>query len=411
MRCLISCFGLLLALVSCQIPLFDDRPRWKQNLRQDASVQVLDAADTVILDKPLEPGVYVTALCFPDWANWREGDYRGAQAVLFRDSVKVLSVPAGDRPDADRLRLWGGHLWTQQVQGGETLLLCDGEERIRYPGDERLRGFLVADGAVHTLEQHAGGEGCCYRINGVEVFSSAQGVVMGSLGDREWEGGALMRDSTGVYYVYGIPFRQGEAQSWEYRVMRGAQTVKLIPAHAPEGWIYDIRVLDGTVWRCERRDSSSQSLCLVKEDLYMKLDIGAGEQVRSAKLIPLQDGEMGIKGVSRMSADGMVWVRTQNGLQCSVPRPDIQAFYYSGGALSFVASLSNGLVSSLFSNQVSIPVEAGVYSLLGERCAHFRDGVFAAALTNAGSEEHLLLVNQERIPFTFNGFFTSLWIE
>ena len=236
-------------------------------------------------------------------------------------------------------------------------------------------------------------------------------MVMGSPGQAEWEGGALMRDSTGVYYVYSIPFRQGTERLWEYRVMRGDQLVKLFPAKRSDGKIFDIRVFDGVVWRCERRNSSGQSLCLAKDDLYLALDMMAGEEVLQARLVPL-DGAPAIKGVSEMDAgDRLYWLRTQAGLRLGVRRQDIQAFYYDQGAVSYVTASHDGTVITLMKNFVFMPVEPCRFRLLGERCGAFTDGSFAVALTAVEGTSHQAVIDGKTLPFTFNGYFTSLWIE
>ena len=66
-------------------------------------VAPVEPVDSSAIDLPPKKGVYITALCFPSWAKWQEGDFRDARAVLFRDNVEIASAPAGPRPDADRI--------------------------------------------------------------------------------------------------------------------------------------------------------------------------------------------------------------------------------------------------------------------------------------------------------------------
>ncbi len=250
MRRLILYAALLLALFSCSKPsLFERPPRWyidRAHSPETTDVQV----DSSAMNLPPRKGVYVTAIRFPEWARWREGDYRGAEAVLFRDSVEISSAPLGSRPDAERLRLWNGHLWTDIADEGVTRIYRDSVEHTVLPQEQLLRGFLIENDSLYTLGQRPGGGGLIFSVNGEERFSTPTGTALGSPWDREWEGGALMSDSTGVYYVYGIPFHKGDQITTEYHVMRGANDIKTIPPNS-NGAIYDIRVRDGTIWRCK----------------------------------------------------------------------------------------------------------------------------------------------------------------
>ena len=62
------------------------------------------------------------------------------------------------------MRIREGHLYTDNLDGTETVIRRDGEELFRYPGRESLRGFLLVGGKVHTLGQNLDGDGFAYRI-------------------------------------------------------------------------------------------------------------------------------------------------------------------------------------------------------------------------------------------------------
>lgn len=395
------------ALISCKKPLFDTPPRWYGSSRRAPIEQEEPAADSSAT--PLaRKGVYVTAIRFPEWAQWREGDFRGAEAVLFRDSVEIACAPAGPRPDADRVRQWDGHLWTDIADEGKTTIYKDGKEHLSFPEEELFRGFLVDGGNVHTLGQRPGGGGICYRVNGEAVFSSASGSALGSPEDHEWPGGALTQDSTGVYFTFGIPLHYGDKTTMEYHVMSGADEIKEVRQTA-SGAIYDIRVWNGTVFRSERRNASSQSLCMVMNDMFMAMDVWEDEQIHECKLIPV-GGDIAIKGYSEMEyGNTMRWIRLRDGALFLDSTHGAQDLYLDNG-ITAIVTVEQGLVSKILKDYCYHPVEPMKYSLTSSRCACFKDNFFAVALSNATGNTHMLSLDGQQVYMDFNGFFTSITI-
>ena len=396
------------ALISCKKPLFDTPPRWYGNSRRAQASQEEPAADSSAT--PLaRKGVYVTAIRFPEWAQWRDGDFRGAEAVLFRDSVEIACSPAGPRPDADRVREWDGHLWTDFADEGKTTIYKDGKEHLCFPDEELFRGFLIDGDKVHTLGQRPGGGGICYRVNGEAVFSSAAGSALGSPEDREWPGGALMQDSTGVYFTFGIPLHNGNKVSMEYHVMRGADEIKEVRQTA-SGAIYDIRVWNGTVFRSERRNTSSQSLCMVMDDMFLAIDVWEYEQIHECKLIPV-NGDIAIKGYSIDEyGNVMHWIRSRDGYVFVDSTIGTYDLYLDNGINAIITVNQEGLVSKILKDYSFHPVEPMKYKLTSSRCACFKDNFFAVALSNATGNTHMLSLDGQQVYMDFNGFFTSITI-
>lgn len=387
------------ALLSCKKPLLDTLPR--SYVRSPRSYAGGAAEASATEGPPAGKGVYIAALRFPEWAAWRDGDFRGAEAVLFRDSVEIARCSMGVLPDPDRIRIIGGHLWTDVAGNGETQIYRDGVHRLTLPEEELLKGFLLQNDTLCTLGQRPGGAGLSYRVNGEEVFSSASGTVMGQ----------LERDSGGTYFTYGITIRKGDTATTEYHIMNGPSEIGTVTPNKG-GAIYDIKVRDGTVYRSERRGEKPSSLCLVIGDSFHSMDVSDGEEIHQCKLFEY-DGEMMIKGYSLFNRAVTHWIRGREGLRKQVISslggvPDI---YASGDSLAYLTTNLDGQVTRVNIAGKAFPVEDSLYlKISSPSCADYRGGVFAAALSDSSGLRHRLFLDGRLVPLEFNGFFTSLII-
>ena len=373
-------------------------PRWYSRGPRSYMGSAPEAQDSSALDMPAGSGVYLTAIRFPEWANWREGDFRGAEAVLFRDSAEVAKVSAGTRPDPERIRILDGRLWTDVADGGTTEIYCDGRHRLTIPGEELIKDIFTENGSVHTLGQRPGGSGLCYRVDGEEVFSSDAGSVTGG----------FSRDTSGTYFVYGIPIRKGESAKMEYHIMKGADEMKTI-FPTEKGYIYDIRVRDGTVFRSERRDESPESLCLIMGDSFYSVDVSPVEEIHLCKLVET-DGEMAIKGYSVQPNVTWHWIRSKDGVMYQVVTGSVPDFYVCEGMKAYIINDHNGFVQNIYLDGRYYGVEEGRFKIPSSKCADFRDGIFAAAISDASGQDHLLFIDGLFIPLQFNGYITSVKI-
>ncbi len=400
MRKLSEFFLLAAFAAACSEPLFDTVPH---SVRHDGRPGVETPSAEKHAEEPEEPEgptVYATALSFPAWAAWKDGDQRSPRVILFRNGQQVMSVPSSADPERHRYR--EDHLWTDRSDGEETVLYRDGEVFFRFPGEELFRGFSARGDTVHTLGQRQGREGFSYRMNGEELFSSPVGTLLGSPYDREWEGGAFSED---LCYSYGIPVWQGDQLQWEYRVMRGSHTEKIVPADASRT-VFDIRHYRGVTYRSELR--SGGMLSLVADETLRQ--VSTGGEPHLCKLVPLH-GEMFIKGYSG-SQPAEYWIRGPGGVVAS--ETSAYRFYdlYTDGEEKYAVSLtSDGLVRSIWTAQGNLDIPPGTYRLATPLCCDFREGVFAAALSNAVSDEHILVAGSRRDTVCFNGYFTSLQIR
>lgn len=400
-------FGLLclVCAISCHEPLVESLPRF---MREQGRTARREPGDTSARPAPTPgpplqeyvPSVYATALHFRDSVNWRLDSLGAADVLFFKDGQLVLRQPVPSPPDPERHRIWDGRLWTDYTDGNETVLLCDGVERFRYPGEEQLRGFLIVDGDVHTLGQRPGNGGFSYRINGEAVFSRDRGSVLGSPSSRAWRGGALYQDEEDIYYSYRI--------GRDYHVMKGAETFRIIPA--PSHTLYDLRVRGGHLWRAEKHASTLMLLC---DEHEMSLSAVASD-VLSCQLVP-SGNQAAVLGKSRMS-NGLYsfW---QAPFDTGIPvirsvghSPKSELCYLDSDAL--LADVNpDGTLHQLLYNTVHLDVPAGVYTSPLPPALFLSRGHYAAALTQGGTGPHLLLHDGKEDFLSFNGYFTSVLIE
>ena len=339
--------------------------------------------------------LYITALC-------------GDDAVLFADGMELVRAPAD--PDPERHRARQGHLWTDRIQGKETVIYRDGEEWLRFPGEELLEGFLLDGGKLHTLGQRPGNQGFCYRIDGREVFSSTVGRIVGSASSREWDAGAFSPDSIGIFYTYAIPFVHSDGTTWEYRIMKGADTFRVIPDDV-SGTILDLRVYRGKVYMAALR---GRRLCLVCENSTLwHRRLENTETLPEVGLIPFL-GEIGLKGVSSFSRYNYSEAWIQLGGRMLRYRVSQRIFTPSvlakGNVHAFWTHIDTRLIN-LVLNGRRLPLDYGKYSLMNPLCINAFNDTFVAILSDTSSTEHLVITDSLTTHLRFPGTPTSIRIE
>lgn len=405
MRQLSAVFLIGLALVSCRKPSYDPLPRAMRE--QDRFSRYAREAEQARQDTlPVLPDVYATAIVFPDSVNWRKGESRKPRLVLFRNGAPVGGISLGERPDPERHRFQAGHVWTDSTDGRRTFIACDGARLFQYEGEERLQGFWADGGTVHTLGQRPGG-GVCYRQNGVEFFSSPIGVALGGARDPDWEGGALTRDSSGVYYTIGLPVEADGNLLWEHRVMREGETLKMLPAISG-GHLFDVRVYQGVVYRLELRYGR---YCLVRDEALFPLALE--KEPHNLKLVAV-DGTVMVKGYEFLGREPRYFIQGADTVRYFYDHPTFPMYnlFVEQGTMHFVLLDHEDCVISVRKGNTELaefPLET--YRLQTPRCIGLKKGVFALALTHDDASEHLILVGEKQYPISFNGYFTGIYIE
>lgn len=354
---------------------------------------------------PEGASVWATAVVFHDTTDWRAGENGGARLLLFKNGERADSLSGKNFLQPQQHRFREGHLWTHTTDGARSGIARDGEPYLSFEGEESPVGFLLQNGHVHTLGQRPGG-GCCYRIDGRAVFTSAQGLVLGSGSDPDWEGGALCADGNGVFFTIGFAQQSADAPVWEYRLMRGGDIWKVItpPAGAQ---LFAVRVSGGHSYRLERRYDRN---CLIEEEEIRVLQ-ARGEQT-GLELVPC-DGGIAAIGNTLLGPARMGWLEQAGGRY-------FQYLHSGGGRLRLW--VKDGVMTKLFwdvedcvsgaeSENWSVSFPRGAYRLQHGRCALFHDGILALALTAAEGDAQLIWVGGNAREMRFNGYFTGIYIE
>lgn len=407
MRKLYGFLLLFLAATACRDPLLDSLPRFMREQDRFAreARQGGRQKDTLDPDVPLEPelpeyvpSVYATALHFRDSVNWRKDSLGQADLLFFIDGRKVLQVPVETPPDPERHRIWNGHLWSDSTDGHQTVVLCDGQEQFRFDGEEHLQGFLLVNGDVHTLGQHPGRGGFCYRINGEAVFESAKGSVLGSPSDPEWRGGALSLHGKDVFYSYS---------DGDYHIMRGAEPFRTLAAG---GTLLDLRAQGQTVYRVEKR---SGSLYWIAGETETSLNVHL-PSVISCQIIPFGD-TLTLKG--RTQTGGTTCLNWYKDPSTHTIRPVIRAQSARGQLMllkeswAFADVDAAGMVLQLARDRDWPPLPSGEYQLATPLDLFVSEKYCAVALTSVSGSTHIIQSDLGEQSYTFNGYFTSVRIE
>ncbi len=344
--------------------------------------------------------VWITAIRFPDGYDW-ELDTCAVEGTvwmdLYCDGKLYRSLPAGASIHPDMHRFTKGHLYADYSTDTETVVLCDGDECLRFSGREALRGFLVREDGIHTLGQDRDGEGVTYRIDGREAFRSSVGTVVG---DPDRRAGALMEDDGQLYYCYSQEGRAGK----EFRVMREAGQLRVLNTN---GAVYDVRVAGGKVYWVQ---SSRRILSLMEDGLARTLRLNAGENVRSCRIVPGPDGVfVGIHTVG--SSKDRSFIHSSSGQVYDLGEDSLLDILCDGKGAGWLLGSPEGTpLRFVQSGGETLMLPPGGY-LAARDCALFHDGSLYLALSGrAGTPGHFI-AGDEVTEIPFNGYFTSITIE
>lgn len=363
--------------------------------------------------------IYLSAVEFDkdyDWVRDTANGNVNFNLVLFVNGKKTISVPSLENglltPDPDMHFLVGGHLYTGGIDGGETVIQCDGAELFRYEGAEVIKGFLLKEDGIYTLGQNKKGEGFTYRKNGLEIFGSDAGYVLGDMCEPGRETGALFDNKGSVCFVYYLPISGISSGYRPWFIVEDGLKSKIEPVKELSE-IFDISIVDGKKCFLGSIGKGGRLPVLIVEQKIISLLASGMEFMKNGRLI-VSDNKIFVKG-SIIAWDGasyntVLW--NQDGQRESLLSSENNAayFYFENGTYSY--PLLNGLsyLSGICHEGKYYPVAEKI-SMISNKCAVLKGGKFYAGLTSfkPGSSP-FLWKNGKEIPLNFNGYFTSIHV-
>ena len=348
--------------------------------------------------------LWISGVEYPEGYNWQRDTAYGrvdARLVLFRDGMRVLEIPAGERQeistDPDMHRIFGGHLYTDYSSGTETVVRRDGKELFRFGGREMFVGFLVRGDIVWTLGgNRSTGKGLVLRRNVEPVFSDPDGLLPPGSGNTAFEGGMLHLDGTEMFFFYH------SADGW-FRVREQFAEPIVLPQGLTE--TYDIRRIGGKTVVAGR---TTLTVLTVVQDGSMQACTVNGLSVRNVAIIPGRNGAFFLKGESVMGAGSTPMVWNPDGTQIIALSARVLDFYVEEGHAACITAGMDGLPAHYVKDGVSTPID-GRNHFISSRCGLLQNGAFYLLLTpvdRTGSPFLLRDGVREEIPL--NGFLTGM---
>lgn len=353
------------------------------------------------------PHLYLTAVVFADGYDWKTDSLpaaRGAEILVLKDGEEMLRVPAGESLGPDRHRVQGGHLYQDGPEGQETVLRRDGKAVLRFGGQAALKGFLAAGDTLHSLWQFQEG-GIAYRVGRELLYEDPSGMAIGAdeAPERPW--GSFSRDGNRLYYSYYVPVRSGENVLKEYRTMQGALPFITLPA----GNVFevgDVRVQEGVVYRVERRTAGASSLSLVQGKDVRILPAGEGESASAGRLF--FSGGRVLARYRLTGPEGSRLVVSDGDSLVFAPQGRVREFCLDGEDAVWLLSEGGGDIGAICRKGKDPLIPGSGFTLFSGRCLQLRDGRCFVALTGRDGRHHCLCVDDTVIPFSFNGYFSSV---
>lgn len=363
--------------------------------------------------------IYLAGVEFPKDYDWLRDTANGSVSfnlVLFVNGKKTISVPSGEEaylsPDPDMHFLLSGHLYTVFAVSGHTIVKCDGAELFRYEGEEVIKGFILKEDGIYTLGQKKKGEGFSYRKNGVELFSSASGYVLGDMCEQGREHGALFHNGEAVCFIYYLPVVGASSgyRSWfivEDGVKREVKPVRTLAE------IFDVGMIDGKICMVGSIGKDGVLPVLIVGQKIVALLTAGSEVMKNGRLI-FSDKKIFVKGVLEALYPSFhttaLWNSQGDRETLSEPGAKAVDFYFEDSDYAYTIAEGPYFLSGICHKGNKSPLPERVV-MASNRCGLVKGGKFYAALTPLQyGKSPFLWAEGKETPLDFNGYLTAIHV-
>ncbi len=277
----------ILAFISCDVFQFGDfyTVGPGQGQRRDAPGQV--GSDSLWADYPFascDTTLYFTVV---------RDDSLKKEISLFRNWKPILTLDvsegSGFSTDPDMSHIIDGHLITQGLIDGKTVICKDGDELLRIPSREYLIGLLEKDDDIFILTRRGVSDGFVLRKNGTVLMERESGTVFGDFSRPSYfPNGALYED--GGQYCFSFSYNDGECRNViggremvvKYREGAGpAQDIRRFngDVEAAVGVVNYVRWSDSSLWHDDRYfvqtgEMNSESILVGRHSAFTRIGRG-----------------------------------------------------------------------------------------------------------------------------------------
>lgn len=333
-----------------------------------------------------DTAVYISAVRFPESYDWRADSARGAveyEVLLLRDSAEILTIPSSSgivSPDPDTHHIIGGHLYTEAIKDGLTVICRDGQMLFSFEGCEILKGLLPCEDGVYTLSATQDGESLILRRDGVPLLERKAGTAFGDLLDPSYGStGALYDDEGELCFCYS----KGRSPGKSCHVVLGTVESTVCDGDC----VSDLKVSGGRVFAATARMGPYS--------------------IEDGRIWTGKDGPWISGYFSKSGYDGFSGLLSQDFEDIRLSPQRAQVYHCEGCDVAVIASSRAGMQIRLRDRTMDLGQEC---SLMTPVCAAAR-GCFFAALTPRSSDIQRIIAGERSFTLNLHGYLSGIEVS
>lgn len=379
------------------------------------------AGEKTVHPSQKDSSLMVTVVEFPEGYCWQRdssGEAGGCLISLYCNGSRIVSVPSGAGypacQAADMHRCIDGKLYTDYSSAYETSVYENGSLLFSYEGREMICGFLIKDGNIYTLGQSRSGNGLSFRKNGILLYSSATGQVIGGVDNPSCRTGALYEDNESIVFCFrNTSVSQGTAVTSCYIVRDGVPEKLSFPANVKS--VYDVRQIGGRIVAAVENVTTSKSPALIVDGNFKALPLSINNiKIGNCRLC--WHGDENIFLNVTFTQDGWKSMRSalirMDGYKVLFKNGEsISDFWINGKdyACPIVTEERISLIYTIEGERREVALKDGRYSMLSPSCMKFNGKSITAGLSPRDSSGFPVIVRGSKAEvLKVNGYVTSV---